>query len=423
MTRRDLLLSAAPAALATPALATPALAQPAAAALDAFLRAQVEQRRAVGIAAQVVRRDGTVAYAGAAGRRDPDSPDAVGPETLFRLASMTKPITAVATLMLVEEGRIALDDPLDRFLPAFGAPRVQTVPGQSEPAARVPTIRDLLRHVSGLSYRFMNVPGIAEDYARRGVDDGLAAPELTMAENMRRLAAAPLQAQPGTRWGYGMSFDVLGAVIEHASGLPFDRFVIARIGRPLGMASLVFHVPESERGRMARAMMVAEDGGIRPIARGEGVPFAPTGGRIISDPERAFSATAYPSGGGGATATLGDYVRFARMLLNGGTLDGVRLLRAATVAAMGAPQTGDLPISLAGPGFSFGYGVAVLVDREAATSPQPDGAYGWSGVYGTGVSIDPASGLAFVLMTQTAVEGMMISDEFVRAFYAQGVAR
>ncbi len=417
--RRDLLL-AAPAASA---LAAPALGQSGKPALDLFLRMQVEQHRAVGIAAQVVHRDGTLVFAGAAGRRDPDAPDPIRPDTLFRLASMTKPITAVAVLMLVEEGRIGLEDPADRFLPEFGTPRVQTTPGQDEPASRVPTIRDLLRHVSGLSYRFMNVPGIVEDYARRGVDDGLAAPDLTMAENMRRLSGAPLQAQPGTRWGYGLSFDVLGAVIERVAGVPFDRFVIERIGRPLGMDSLVFHVPESERGRMARAMMMAEGSGIRPIARGDGVPFAITGGRIISDPERAFSATAYPSGGGGATATLGDYLRFARMLLNGGALDGVRLLREETVAAMGAPQTGDLPINLAGPGFSFGYGVAVLVDREAAKSPQPNGAFGWSGVYGTGVSIDPASGLAFVLMTQTAVEGMLIADEFVRAFYTQGGAR
>jgi CubicO group peptidase (beta-lactamase class C family) len=269
----------------------------------------------------------------------------------------------------------------------------------------------------------MNVPGIVEDYARLGVDDGLAAPDLSMAENMRRLAAAPLQAQPGTRWGYGMSFDVLGAVVARVADRPFDDFVIGRIGRPLGMASLVFHVPEAARGRMARAMMVAEGRGLRPIARNDGVPFPLTGGHIISDPERAFSATAYASGGGGATSTVADYARFARMLLNGGALDGVRLLREDTVAAMRAPQTGDLPVSLAGPGFSFGYGVAVLVDREAAKSPQPDGAFGWSGVYGTGVSIDPASGLAFVLMTQTAVEGMMISDEFVRAFYVQGGAR
>jgi CubicO group peptidase (beta-lactamase class C family) len=418
MTRRDLLLTTMPAASA---LGLPAAAQ--SPALDAFLRAQVEQRHAVGIAAQVVRRDGEIVYAGAAGLRDPDAADPIRPDTLFRLASMTKPITAVAVLILAEAGRIGLDDPLDRFLPEFGAPRVQTTPGHSAPAARMPTIRDLLRHVSGLSYRFMNVPGIVEDYARHGVDDGLAAPDLAMPENMRRLAAAPLQAEPGTRWGYGLSFDVLAAVVERVSGEPFDRFVIARIARPLGMDSLTFHVPENERGRMARAMMVVDGGGLRPIARGDGVPFAVTGGRILSDPERAFSATAYPSGGSGATSTLGDYLRFARMLLNGGALDGVRLLRAETVAAMGAPQTGDLPISLAGPGFSFGYGVAVLVDREAAKSPQPNGAYGWSGVYGTGVSIDPASGLAFVLMTQTAVEGMMISDEFVRAFYAQGDAR
>jgi CubicO group peptidase (beta-lactamase class C family) len=216
---------------------------------------------------------------------------------------------------------------------------------------------------------------------------------------------------------------VLGAVIEHASGQPLDIFVKDRIAHPLGLTALVFHVPKSEAGRIATPMMVKEGGRLRAIVSDEAVPFPVTGGRILFDPERAFSSDAYPSGGGGATATLVNYVRFARLLLNGGELDGVRLLREETIAAMTEPQTGGLPIDLAGPGYDFGYGVAVLTDPALAKTRQPPGSYGWSSVYGTGLSVDPASGLAFVVMTQTAVEGMAISDEFVRAFYDRSAAR
>ena len=135
--------------------------------------------------------------------------------------------------MLVEAGRITLEDPVSRFLPEFEALQVQTQPGHTVPEVRPPTIRDLLRHTSGLSYRFMNVPGIVEAYEWLRVDDGLAAPDLTLAENLRRLAHAPLQAQPGTRWGYGLSFDVLGAVVERVSHQQSDTFVREQIARPL----------------------------------------------------------------------------------------------------------------------------------------------------------------------------------------------
>lgn len=418
VTRRDA-LSGIP---ALPLLARGAAAGCGADALDAFLRRQVEARRVAGIAAHVARRDGTVVYDGAAGLRDPDADDPVRPDTLFRLASMTKPVTAAAVLMLADEGRIALDNPVGRFVPELASPVVQEAPGRTVPADRQPTLRDLLRHTSGLSYRFMNVPGIVEDYERLGVDDGMAAPDLSLDENMRRLARAPLQAQPGTRWGYGLSYDVLGAAVERVAGQPLDAFVRERIAVPLGLASLTFRVAPEDRHRMARAMML--DGhDLRPILPGDAVPFPVTGGRILSDPGCAFSRTAYPSGGSGAVSTLGDYVRFARLLLGGGALDGVRLLRPETVAAMSRPQTGSLPINLAGPAYSFGYGVAVLTDPAAAGTLQPRGAYGWSGVYGTGLSIDPASDLAFVVMTTTAVEGMTIADEFVRMFYGPLTSR
>ena len=424
MVRRDLLLASSSPRLSRmigplEGFMKPASSDPRA-LLDAFLRQQIEQQRVIGIAAQVVRRNGEILYAGAAGRRDPNAPDPIQPETtLFRLASMTKPITGAAVLMLAEAGQLSLDDPVSRFLPDFQALQVQSRPGHTVPALSPPTVRDLLRHTSGLSYRFMNVPGIVDAYERLGIDDGLADPQLTLEENLYRLARAPLQAQSGTRWGYGLSFDVLGAVVKQVTGQQLDAFVREHIALPLGMASLTFHVSPAEVGRIASPMMVAERGGLRPIVSGDAVPFPVTGGRILFDPERAFSPDAYPSGGSGATATLADYVRFALFLLNNGELGGVRLLRPETVSAMAAAQTGGLVIDLAGPGYDFGYGVAVLTDPILAKTRQPRGAYGWSGVYGTGLSVDPATGIAVVVMTQSAVEGMIISDEFVRAYYDQ----
>src|SRR3954468_959370 len=250
MNRRDLLLATAwpilMRAIGAPEALATATGDNRRAVLDGFLRQQVERQRVIGITAQVVRRDGEIVYAGAAGQRDPSANEPIRPDmTLFRLASMTKPITAVAVLMLVKAGRITLEDPVSRFLPDFQALQVQTQPGHTVPEVRPPTIRDLLRHTSGLSYRFMNVHGIVEAYEWLGVDDGLAAPHLTLAENLRHLAQAPLQAQPGTRWGYGLSFDVLGAVVERASDQPLDVFVMEQIARPLGLTSLTFHVPRS----------------------------------------------------------------------------------------------------------------------------------------------------------------------------------
>jgi CubicO group peptidase (beta-lactamase class C family) len=348
-----------------------------------------------------------VLYQGFAGGTNPDS--------LFRLASMTKPVTSVAVMTLVEDGKLRLDDPLARYLPEFRSLRVREADGRLVPA-RQPTIRDLLRHMAGFSYGFLNVPGIVEAYAREGVDDGLAAPTRTTRENMRRLARAPLQAQPGTLWAYSLATDVLGAVIERVTGKPLDAYVQERIAGPLRMTGFAFHVPESSRPRMVAAMQPT-DGGLRPIRPGERVPYPLTRGTWVSDPERAFSRTAYPSGGAGATASLGDYARFTRMLLNGGELDGVRILKPETVALMTRGQTGGLPVNLRGSGYDFGYGFSVVTDPAAAKTRQPAGTYGWGGIYGTGVFIDPANRLATIVMTQTATNGGAAANEVREAFY------
>ena len=421
--RRALLALAAAAPLwsCAPQAVMPATApDPAAgrqATLDALLRSQVASGKVAAISALAVRADGEVLYQGAAGPRVPGAAEPVGPDSLFRLASMTKPVTSVAIMRLVEQGRIRLDDPVGRWLPEFRRLRVVAGDGRTVPAQRAPTVRDLLRHTSGLSYGFLNLPGVVEEYRRLGVDDGLAAPDRTVAENMARLARAPLAIQPGSAWRYSLSTDVLGAIVARASGRPLDRYVAEEIAGPLRMTSFAFRVPEAGRARMVTAVYPAEGGGLRPMASPQVVPSSSPGGTWTADPERAFSAIAYPSGGAGATATIGDYARFARMLLNGGELDGARILRPETVAEMTRAQTGGMAISLRGPGSDFGYGFAVVVDPAAAGTRQPGGTYGWGGIYGTGFFADPVNRVALVVMTQTGVNGGPAANEVREAFF------
>ncbi|HYZ33885.1 MAG TPA: serine hydrolase domain-containing protein [Crenalkalicoccus sp.] len=343
------------------------------ATLDALLKRTVAEQRVSGIVALVVRADGEVLYQGAAGRRDPAAAEPIGPDQLFRLASMTKPFTSVAVMQLVEQGRLNLDDPLSRHLPVFANLRVVREGGGTEPATREPTIRDLLRHTSGFSYNFLNIPGVVEDYRRLGVDDGLAAPDRTLDDNMARLAQAPLAVQPGSAWRYSLSTDVLGAVVTKVTGQSLDAYLIEHVARPLRLESFTFHVAPSERPRMVVPVYPEEGRGLLPMASPQVVPYPLSGGTWTADPERAFSSTAYPSGGAGATATIGDFARFARMLLNGGELDGARILRAETVAQMRAPQTGGMAINLRGPGNDFGFGFAVVTDPAAANTRQPVG--------------------------------------------------
>jgi CubicO group peptidase (beta-lactamase class C family) len=391
------------------------------AVLDAVLRQQVDSGKIAAIAALVVRQDGEVLYSGNAGPLRPGSPGTVGPDSMFRLASMTKPVTSVAVLQLVEQDRIGLDDPIGRWLPEFGTLRVLAPDanpgGRTVPAQRQPTVRDLLRHTAGFSYTFLNRPGVVEAYRRLGVDDGLAESRRRLGDNMRRLAQAPLALQPGSAWHYSLATDVLGALVTRVSGLPLDAYVANHISGPLRMTSFSFRVPEAALPRMVTAMYPRPSGELRPMASPQVVPYPSTGGRWTADPNRAFSDAAYPSGGAGASSTIADYARFARMLLNGGELDGVRILKPETVAEMTRPQTGGMSVDLRGAGYDFGYGVAVLIDPVAAKTRQGAGTYGWGGIYGTGFFVDPANRIVTVVMTQTAVNGGPAANAVREAVY------
>ena len=352
--------------------------------LDEILRQLVEGRSTPGIAILILQ-DGRPVYSRSIGAREPAGGTPIDEGDMFRLASMTKAVTSVATMILVEESRIALDDPVSRYLPEFSSLKVLAADGTEMAATRPPTIRELLTHTSGLSYNFMNRPRVVDAYREARVTDGLDQPDVTTAEAMKRLASAPLAFQPGTSWHYSLATDVLGAVVEKVTGSSLGAFVTERIARPLRIESWVFNAPEAMRPRFVPvtrpAQVTGELGtGFVAVPAAEGVPFPPTKGTASLDPNRVFAPTAYHSGGAGMSGTLGDYTRFLQMLLNGGQLDGARILRAETVQQMTQNATSNMP-TLRGPGWGFGLGFGVVTDPTAAKTGLPAGSYGWGGIY------------------------------------------
>lgn len=342
----------------------------------------------------MVARKGQVVYANAIGVRDATRPDAMAVNSLFRIYSMTKPITSVAAMMLVEEGKLQLSDTVAKHLPAFKDMRVLTVTG-TEPA-RAMTVQDLLRHTSGLGYGEIspNVvlrEGLAQAALYKpGVID-YDSREMTAAEQVSRLAKIPLLHQPGAAWEYSLSTDLLGRVIEAASGKRLGDFMAERIFVPLGMVDTAFFVPEAKMGRLAASF--DKD----PVT---GTPF------------RLMDVTRLPgndSGGAGAVSTAPDYLRFAQMLQNGGTLDGKRILSRTTVRYMTSDHLGPrIPIAPTPGGnvlfpslYTFGLGFAVRPGDGLASMPGSAGDFYWGGYAGTIFWVDPKEQIVAVMMMQS----------------------
>lgn len=390
--------------------------------LDQTLRGLVEGRSTPGVVALILQ-NGQPVYSRSVGVREVGSTALIGESDMFRLASMTKAVTSVATMILIEQGKIGLDDPVSRFLPEFAKLRVRGSDGTEGPASRPPTIRELLTHTAGFSYNFINNPRLVDAYREARVTDGLDRPDVTTAEAMRRLASVPLGYQPGTGWEYSLATDVLGAVIEKVTGDTLGAFVTERIAKPLRIESFVFNAPESLRSRFVQVTRPAQvtgalGTGYVPVVGPEAVPFPATQGTANLDPNRTFSPTAYNSGGAGMSGTVGDYARFLQMLLlNEGELNGVRVLRADTVQQMMQNATGNM-LTLRGPGWGFTLGFGILIDPAAAKSRLPAGSYGWGGIYGTQFWIDPTNRVVGLVMTQTAIIGSgAISNPIREAFY------
>ena len=346
-------------------------------------------------AVALVSRDGRTVYEHVTGDRVVGGAPMTA-DTLFRLASMTKPVTSVAVLQLAEAGKLDLSDPVGKFVPEFARVTVRS-PGGPRPPARPVTVFDLLTHTGGLTYD-----------ATDGVANGTVPTDLSLADNAAKIAGRPLAFDPGSRWNYSLSTDVLGRVVEVASGERFDRYLRGHIFAPLGMDDTGFAVAPADAGRLAGLHAPGPDGRVRPVG---GVADL-AGWTVDVDAPLARDGVGgddpgYLSGGAGLVGTAGDYLRFCEMLLNGGERDGARVLGEPWVTKMTTNRIGDLTIGFPLHGDGFGLGVGVLSEPFAAAGNRPEGpgAYGWAGLYLTYFWVDPGRKLAAVVMTQTLPAG------------------
>ncbi len=380
-------------------------------ALSGYMQSLVDEGHVAGGVTMLLYRDAIVHHA-AVGWADREAEKPMARDAIFRIASMTKPITSVAVMMLVDEGTIGLDDPVSAYIPEFKEMRVlvdRDVPDvdspKTEPAKRPITIRHLLTHTSGLGYEF--TPGVGPFFRKHHVASGICLSDATLEENMRRLAKMPLLFHPGEDMVYGMSVDVLGRVVEVASGMPFERFVAQRLCTPLGMRDTFFRVPESKRDRLVAATTAVETC-LRTMKPHE-VLMHDMGGPtvMISSDYVTSSEHAYISGGGGLCSTAADYMRFCRMLHNDGELDGKRLLREQTVRMMRTDQVA--PIVGGGPrNFGFGFGITPPPGEDHDGPPVPKGligSYSWSGFWSTHFRIAPRGDFIVIIMMQQAWNG------------------
>jgi CubicO group peptidase (beta-lactamase class C family) len=359
-----------------------------------WMQALVDQKKLAGLITIVSRR-GQVGLMHACGKMDLARDKPMRPDTIFRIYSMTKPLTSAAIMMLYEEGRFQLDDPITTFLPSFKNQRVYVSGArgkyESEPAQRDITFRDLLSHTSGLTYGFMEASPVDAMYREAGVD--FQTSKASLREVVDLAGSMPLIAQPGSQWNYSIATDVLGCLVEVISGKPFGDFLHERLIAPLGMVDTSFHVPESKVDRFAANYGPDEGGGIKQI----------------EDPQRSrFLKPRLCSGGGGLLSTAADYMRFCQMMLNKGELDGVRVLGRKTVelmtsnhlrgdmADMGQPRFSESTYT----GIGFGLGFSVMIDPAKAQILGTPGEYAWGGAASTAFWIDPAEEMYVILLTQ-----------------------
>lgn len=350
--------------------------------LSATFEAAITARRLPGAVLYISHR-GEARCFQALGWQDAVTGQPMREDSIFRIYSMTKPIVSLAALMLVEEGRLMLSDPVARYLPEFGALKVAVQQGdtlQLEPTVRGMTVQDLLRHTSGLTYEFLGDDPVQRLYREADV----ASRARSNRDMCRLLATLPLARQPGAAWLYSRSTDVLGAVLEVVSGLTLGELLRQRIFEPLGLHDTGFHVPPEKQQRIAQAFATDPDSG------------ATVNLIDVREPP------AGESGGGGLVSTAADYARFLQLMLNGGQLEGVRLVSRQTLAWMTADHLGSIGIEgdLLAPGHGFGLGVAVRTAPGLAPTPGSVGMYHWSGIGGTTFFVDPQEDLFVILLTQ-----------------------
>ena len=378
--------------------------------MDRLIDRYVEEKKIAGAVVMVARK-GKIAYFREAGLADVGR--AMRKDTIFRIVSMTKPITSTAIMMLYEEGKLLLSDPVAKFIPEFRNQKVLVLnpegsdfPYHLEPVKREVQVRDLLAHTSGLLYLFLNdvypEPGrqiLVDMYKEAGITDGFCRPDEEIGDMVKRLARLPLYKHPGELWDYSLSSDVLGYLVEVVSGQKFDAFVEQRIFKPLKMKDSYFYIPKEKLPRLAAVWKSDWKGG---LARADNKPIIV--GDLCLNPNDAEALSGkYLAGGASVLSTVYDYFRFTQMYLNEGELDGVRLLSRKTVELMTATNhigKHDAEF-LHSKGWKFGLGFAIQADREHSVDSGGIGTFEWAGIYSTRFSVDPKEEKITIFMSQT----------------------
>ena len=384
-------------------------------------RAVADKQVAGGV--MLLARKGKVGYLQGIGRADVESNRPMAPDAIFRIASMNKPITSVAAMMLVEDGKLKLEDSVSKYIPEFKEPKV-LVQGKGKgdkeddyklvPSEREITVRDLITHTSGIVYRFFAPKHLAAFYVKANINDGLSQDDEKLADNIKRLAGLPLLHQPGSAWTYGLNTDVLGRVVEVASRKSLDEFFRERIFTPLGMRDTAFYPPPE---KVARIAALYRPGGDKKIVR--------IGRDPVQMGQLTYSATypyegphSYYSGGAGLTSTAADYARFLQMLLDGGKAGDKQLLKAETVKQMTQNQIGKLTLGFGAHGDGFGYGFGVVTPNMEGKTPMSVGSYSWGGIFYTYFWVDPNKELIGVMMTQIfPSDHLKLRENFTKLAY------
>ncbi len=357
--------------------------------IDSLIEPMVAKGQIPG-AVVFIARDGQVVMYKAYGYRDSETRAPMRKDDIFRIASQSKAIASLAVMMLWEEGKFGLDDPIERYIPEFASPRVLSKfnPAdssyESTPARRRPTIRNLLTHTSGLDYAAIGSDEFKAIYAKAGIPSGIGNNTATICEKMRVLGKLPLKHEPGERFTYSLGLDVLGCFVEVISGMPFDKFLKTRIFDPLGMKDTWFYLPGDRSDRVV-ALHAFEGGKMAPMHQlaFDGV-----------DPDYPKHPGTYFSGGAGLSGTIEDYAKFLQLFLNGGELNGVRLLSPKTIQMMLIDQLPTLSNE-------FGLGFALETAANDYLSPMTVGSFSWGGAFRTTYWADPKEKLVALVYTNT----------------------
>jgi CubicO group peptidase (beta-lactamase class C family) len=383
--------------------------------IGSTVQRDIDDKRIAGAVTMVIRH-GHVAWFKAQGMMDREAGKPMRPDAMFRICSMSKPITSVAVMILYEEGYFLLDDPISKYLPEFKNPKVLVKPATGEPysipATKEITIRDLLRHTSGLTYQW-NVD-LGSKYQSANVASGLLPYDGTIGDSVTRLASVPLLFNPGDRFEYSLGVDVLGRLVEVVSGKPLDEFFRTRIFEPVGMKDTYFYPPDNKLDRLAAAYTYYADKGLNrfpdtPIKEG---PFEYSADYPYHGPKKLFS------GGAGLVSTVEDYARFSQMMLDGGKAGNTRLLSRKSVELMTSDQLGKISPDQAY-GFGLGFGIdGVRAPLRELGSP---GLYDWGGFFYTAFSIDPREQMIVIFMAQLHPAGGLKLDQEVRVLAYQAI--